>query len=335
MKKACLFVQNIYQNNEIFKADSPLNRDNCLEFFHELKKQLLKFNLDLQTQDICSLEEAEFVIYNEVPKNLSDVKYPEKSAVLLFESELIRPQNWRLKNHKLFKYIFTWNDDFVDNKKYFKFNFTGPNSVPFKSFSEKKRFCTLVSGNKYVSHPLELYSKRMEAIRWFEKFHLEDFEFYGVNWGRHAFRFRIQLINKVLNRITPITKCLADNWPSYRGPVKDKLQLLSNFKFSICYENAHSITGYVTEKIFDSLAAGCIPIYWGAPNISDFIPKECYVDKRGFNSYEQLYAYLSDMTEAEYNSRLEAIQQYLTSDQHKLFEPAYNAKVVAERLLHA
>lgn len=43
----------------------------------------------------------------------------------------------------------------------------------------------------------------------------------------------------------------------------NKIQYLRNFKFNICPENSNS-KGYVTEKIFDSFLAGCIPIYWGS-----------------------------------------------------------------------
>lgn len=35
----------------------------------------------------------------------------------------------------------------------------------------------------------------------------------------------------------------------------------------------NSITrDYVTEKVYDGLMAGCIPIYLGAPNIEDYVP---------------------------------------------------------------
>lgn len=44
-----------------------------------------------------------------------------------------------------------------------------------------------------------------------------------------------------------------------------KLTYLSQFKFNLCPENSNN-QGYVTEKIFDSIAAGCIPIYWGSNN---------------------------------------------------------------------
>lgn len=42
----------------------------------------------------------------------------------------------------------------------------------------------------------------------------------------------------------------------------DKLLYLQQYKFNICPENSVS-DGYVTEKIFDCLHSGCIPIYSG------------------------------------------------------------------------
>lgn len=45
----------------------------------------------------------------------------------------------------------------------------------------------------------------------------------------------------------------------------DKKAYLKQFLFTICAENA-SVKGYVTEKLFDAIEAGTIPIYWGDTN---------------------------------------------------------------------
>ena len=51
-----------------------------------------------------------------------------------------------------------------------------------------------------------------------------------------------------------------------------KHEFLQKYKFNICFENA-SDSGYITEKYFHAKAAGCIPIYWGDPNLArDFNP---------------------------------------------------------------
>ena len=45
----------------------------------------------------------------------------------------------------------------------------------------------------------------------------------------------------------------------------DKLEYLKMYKFNLCPENSDN-KGYVTEKIFDAIQSGCIPIYWGSEN---------------------------------------------------------------------
>ena len=45
----------------------------------------------------------------------------------------------------------------------------------------------------------------------------------------------------------------------------NKHEFLKHFKLNICPENSNA-EGYVTEKIFQSIEAGCIPVYWGANN---------------------------------------------------------------------
>lgn len=44
-----------------------------------------------------------------------------------------------------------------------------------------------------------------------------------------------------------------------------KLNLLKSYRFHLCPENSNA-SGYVTEKIWHALAAGCIPVYWGSDN---------------------------------------------------------------------
>lgn len=45
----------------------------------------------------------------------------------------------------------------------------------------------------------------------------------------------------------------------------DKKSYLKQFLFNVCAENA-SVKGYVTEKLFEAIEGGTIPIYWGDVN---------------------------------------------------------------------
>ncbi|XP_050260598.1 glycoprotein 3-alpha-L-fucosyltransferase A-like [Quercus robur] len=51
----------------------------------------------------------------------------------------------------------------------------------------------------------------------------------------------------------------------------DKVQALKHYKFSLAFENSNE-EDYVTEKFFQSLVAGSVPVVVGAPNIQDFAP---------------------------------------------------------------
>lgn len=42
----------------------------------------------------------------------------------------------------------------------------------------------------------------------------------------------------------------------------DKISYMRNYLFNICPENSNAY-GYCTEKIFEAIMAGCIPVYWG------------------------------------------------------------------------
>ena len=63
-----------------------------------------------------------------------------------------------------------------------------------------------------------------------------------------------------------------------------KKEYLKKFKFNICAENA-SGKGYVTEKLFDAIESGCIPIYWGGVE-KDFVEPEI-INPKAFLYYEE------------------------------------------------
>ena len=58
---------------------------------------------------------------------------------------------------------------------------------------------------------------------------------------------------------------------------KYKLDLISNYKFSLCYEN--SVTpGYHTEKLLHGKIAGNIPIYYGDKTIGNDFNPNCFIN---------------------------------------------------------
>ncbi|MEN8907403.1 MAG: glycosyltransferase family 10 [Clostridiales bacterium] len=316
MLKISIVVSCYYNKNKLFDINNLfLNRDNCNYHWYLFKQKCNDLGIDVATSDINLPEDSDLIIYSDM-STIKDINNKKNNFLILFESELIHKDNWTVKYHKYFDKIFVWNDDWVDGEKYIKYYWPNkiPDSINFNS-SEKIKFCTMIVGNKFKLHPLELYSERINTIRYFEQNCLENFDLFGMGWDKPIFKGCFQK----LNRIAFLFKFLKIKYPSYKGIVDSKIDILKKFKFSICYENAKDIPGYITEKIFDSFFAGCVPIYWGAPNINNFIPKGTFVNRREFKDNQELYVYLKNMKNNEYENYLVKIKSFLTSEKAKLF----------------
>ncbi|GKV09073.1 hypothetical protein SLEP1_g20621 [Rubroshorea leprosula] len=66
---------------------------------------------------------------------------------------------------------------------------------------------------------------------------------------------------------------------------------MSNYKFVLAIENTVT-ESYVTEKLFYALDSGAVPIYFGAPNVMDFVPPHSIIDGTKFRSMEELASYV-------------------------------------------
>ena len=312
----------ILKKNNIEATVVPVDMEKYGKGFQKSRKVLAKLlrKVSLDYPKSIHLEpDLTKIVFMNIPigfyRDHHIAKLPKEKMVLFMWEPYIRLRKmYNPKLHECFSRIYTWDDDLVDNVKYFKFYYPDmrpmiKDVVPF----EEKKFCVLVSGHvpnlkKYPrKYPGELYSHRVRAIEFFDKVGEKGFEFYGRNWP-------------------------GDCYASYRGPVSDKIGVIKNYRFSICYENCRDSTGYISEKIFDCFAAGNVPVYWGAPNITDFIPEGCFIDRRNFATLDDLYVYLKTMPEEEYNGYLERIRTYLQSEKAQAFTPENFEKIFIDAM---
>lgn len=299
---------------------------------------MIESNIVLCTPDVIDLDKISLFVFMDMPKQRDPffeyaVSNNISSYLMVGESMILHPSNGDTLKHKFFKKIFTYNDPVIDGRRYFKTNysFSFPKRIPNDLFS-KGNLCATISCNKTFNHPLELYSKRVEAIRWFEKHHPEDFDLYGIGWDGPNY-FHGSKLKRVLNRSKLLRQLFSRPFPSYRGKVERKHDVLRKYKFSICYENARDVPGWITEKIFDCFFAGCVPIYWGANNVTDHIPGRCFIDKRHFDTYESLYEYMTSMTDEEYEGYIAAIEDFLRSEKAYPFSIEYFVQTLSREIL--
>jgi len=324
------------KNGNMLNGVGNVSVKDFLNQMAKLKRQCLENDIVIKTSDEISAHEVDAFIFVDMPE-INSVYY--RSAIstgkpmflLAWESGIINPRNSDPLYHASFRTIFTYDDNLIDNDRYIKvaYSFDLPENIQ-KSY-DKKKLCCLIAGNKASTHPLELYSHRLEVIDWFEKNHPDEFDLYGQGWNKII--PPRNLMHRVVNRFTIINRYVKPSRSSYRGEVNDKSATYAKYLFSICYENARDLPGYISEKIFDSFFAGCVPIYWGAPNIPDHIPESCYIDRRKFKDNEALYIFLSQMRKDAYLEYLHSIEDFLQDSKAGIFSVDYFSKKIVKSIL--
>lgn len=326
------YVEMGISNNARFNLSDPINRDDSNYPYWLLREQLLSHGVELNTPDVNKGHHVEFELHMNAIRKGSTVP----AFVLLMETEQICPSNASQDLLAQYQKIFTWNDDLVDQRRYIKINFPNKRNSHFEhGWSGRDKFCCLIAGNKSSARRTtkDLYSERVRTIRWFEQNVPDRFDLYGSGWkispppagwlGKLWLRAARLGVHQIGRKA----------FPSYRGKVVGKLETLRKYRFAVCYENVKDMPGYITEKIFDCFFSGCVPVYWGASNVTDYIPKECFIDRREFRDHESLYSFLSGMSEADYRKYQSAIAHFLESDAALPFYAETFANTVAMAIL--
>lgn len=205
---------------------------------------------------------------------------------------------------------------------------------------DDRGFLAIINGNKVPRiDTAELYSERLRAIAFFET--RGEIDLYGVGWGGPPFRVGETRVPRSLRRLGHLAEArwdklrpdrdplLAAARRAWKGAVASKQDTLSQYTFAICFENM-VMEGGVTEKIFDCLVAGTVPIYLGAPDIDRWVDPRCFVDMRRFASYEELRVYLLSLGPAEVAAYRDAGRVYLGSEMFRPFTKDAFADVVLE-----
>jgi hypothetical protein len=257
-------------------------------------------------------------------------------VAILQECEVIAPQNFSKLNFKLFDKVLTWSktvlleeDNAVQMPTIFAYTQNSLNNFQKLHKKKRKKLCVLIASNKKSKHLLELYSKRRSLIEWFDSKHPNEFDLYGYDWDRRYFKYPNPLT--FLNRFEFITK-KSNPYRCYQGEVDSKINTLSNYKFSICFENARSISGYITEKIFDSMISGAVPIYFGDPDIEKYIPNKCFIRYDRFKNNDELFFYIKNMPDYEYEEYRRSIKKFLTGNDIHFFSNLFFAKIFSNIL---
>ena len=142
--------------------------------------------------------------------------------------------------------------------------FVRHNHRPDIAQTPKTKFCAFLY-RKMKSRPRNIFCKKMMQYK------------------------HVHCLGRALNN-TPLPKDFGryGNWQD------TQLQIYKEYKFVIAFENS-SAPNYITEKIFQALLAGCIPIYWGADNIKQYINPDCFIHVNDFKNFGACIAHIKQV----------------------------------------
>jgi hypothetical protein len=104
-----------------------------------------------------------------------------------------------------------------------------------------------------------------------------------------------------------------------------KLDIISNYKFNICFENSIH-PGYYTEKPIHAKVAGCVPIYWSDNHMSKDFNEKAFINLSNYNSLDDLVEYIIEVDKNE--------DKYNQIRNEKLFNEYQDPQIVFEQIIN-
>lgn len=238
-------------------------------------------------------------------------------VLLLWEPKAVMPWQYQIRNYSAFDLVIPmsiWRAQNLGLREYayHPYNFDG--IKPITSNSGRTKRVVMINSAKFSSGCSSLYGLRRAASK--ELFDIgADYSLYGNNWQmpkimevrKRATSLKNSLLAREKICLREFASQLWYSFPEYKGWVESKFEILSQFQLSLVIENDQD---WVTEKIFDSLYAGAIPIYVG-PDLSEKFPKleECVI--RAKANTDDLVRRVIETTDEEIESRQIAIREFL------------------------
>jgi hypothetical protein len=310
--------------------DPTASADGLNEKWIRLRDQFRSTGWELLTEDEIGDRAPDF----ELHVNVRDATRSARAFAVLSECGFVHPSNANLTLLRQYSGVFSWNTDLVDSGLATKIQLSHPMvQGPSNGYRGRDLLIVLISANKALpkrNPDFDLYAERVRAIRWFERHAPSDFALYGFGWDKSA--RQPSRLGGVIHRLEGLLPFHPRWFPSWRGALEAKRDVLKRARFSIVYENVRGLRGYITEKIFDAFCAGNVPVYWGAEDVEDYIPEDCFIDRRAFSTYGDLYEFLREMPEKQYLNYQRRIRDFLTSEAAEDFSVERFAKVIVSEV---
>jgi hypothetical protein len=319
----------VYYSNKLFDlTNTLLNRDDQLLPFHRLREHLANSGIKVKTSDDLLKNDNTDLVKREyyslgLLDNFERILLERRARLVAFvimEPPIVAPSIYdelpRLT--AVFDRVYVHNtkgDGYsllgVDTSRLRKFYWHIPYRDVLEQYWEKiermKRVVVINGSHNPRGRSREQYSLRIIAMAELSKIGVVDL--YGKGWDRWWSRSSMWL---------PYWRNRSLLMSIYKGKCDSKFEVLQNYEFCLCFENMR-MDGYITEKIFDCLYAGTIPLYLGASDILDYIPEDVFVNCRKYSTWTEMWKDVVSISPERINKMRNAGRNFLRSDMANKF----------------
>lgn len=306
-----------------------------------LREQFAEQGVELNTPDRNTGRRVAFELHLNAQRR---VPTERPCYSFLYEDPMVRPLNADATALARYRLLFTWNQNLLGQPRTLRLDY--PNDLTVRSvpgWDGRDLFAVMIASNKALRHPdpRSLHAQRVAVIRHFEAHAPELFTLYGPGWHIPAVQPGAWgRISKRLNEWRARVAPGRPPFPSWRGRVPTKAEVLDRARFCICFENSRGSPGYISEKIFDCLASGCIPVYAGTTHATPPVPADCFINADGFGHWGELVDHLQAIDATRFAAYQQAMRAFLASDAAQRFGNDHFCRtlvntVVADRLAWA
>jgi hypothetical protein len=272
-------------------------------------------------------EAAEFYIaIDHSQKNLADIEdlIPMKNRILILrEPRTIRPDQYRSRIAQSYGTILSCAPQMDKNFATHTYldgyiSLSIQQNINIRSVRES--IC-MINENKFSLHLMSKYSLRQKALEKLAETGI-SIDVAGRNWERGYLFYFIEQFKSVLMLInarsridfhqlrSPISKKLIHRI-NFIGYVENQREFLSRHNFVLIIENDFS---FPTEKIFNAIDAGCIPIYFGPAIVEEELPSNSYLRITHIDQLVGLLRITESLSMTEIHRMSEFGQLWIRSD---------------------